>query len=107
MPRGCWNKILHFKLWIMNCYYYYYYYYKLIRLGNFWNNNYIEYESNGDRNKEKSKYGEKAKPCYIVTDSFIVHVKTDDVYKDIAEDAERKFDTSNYKLRITVMKLSE
>ena len=25
-------------------------YYKPIRVGNFWNNSYIEYESNGDRN---------------------------------------------------------
>ena len=29
-------------------------YYKPIRVGNFWNNNYIEYESNGDRNKNLS-----------------------------------------------------
>ena len=26
-------------------------YYTLKRVGNFWNNNYIEFESNGDRNK--------------------------------------------------------
>ena len=26
-------------------------YYKPIRAGNFWNNSYIEYDSNGDRNK--------------------------------------------------------
>ena len=26
-------------------------------------------------------------------DSFIVHVKTDDIYKDIAEDDETRFDT--------------
>ena len=26
-------------------------YYKPIRLGNFWNNNYIKYESSGERNK--------------------------------------------------------
>ena len=26
-------------------------YYKPIRVGNFWNNNYTEYESSGDRNK--------------------------------------------------------
>ena len=35
--------------------------------------------------------------CYKVTDSFIVYIKTDDVYKDIAEDMETRFDTSNYK----------
>ena len=27
------------------------------------------------------------------TDSFIVHVKTDDTYKDIAEDAKTKYQT--------------
>ena len=32
------------------------------------------------------------------TDSFIVHVKTGDIYKDITEDVETKFDTSNYEL---------
>ena len=26
----------------------------------------------------------------------IVHIKTDDIYKDIAEDVETRFDTSNY-----------
>ena len=34
----------------------------------------------------KPKYSGKAKICYVDTDSFIVHVKTEDVYKDIAED---------------------
>ena len=34
----------------------------------------------------KPKYSEKAKICYVDTDSFIVHVKTEDVYKDIAGD---------------------
>ena len=32
------------------------------------------------------------------TDSFIVYIKTDDIYKDIAEDVEARFDTSNYEL---------
>ena len=32
------------------------------------------------------------------TDSFIVYIKTDDTYKDIAEDVETRFDTSNYEL---------
>ena len=32
------------------------------------------------------------------TDSFIVHVKTEDIYKDTAEDVETKLDTSNFEL---------
>ena len=46
----------------------------------------------------KSKYGEKAKLCYMDTDSFIVYIKTDDIYKDTAEDVKTRFDTSNYEL---------
>ena len=44
----------------------------------------------------KPKYGENVKRCYMDTDSFIVNVKTDDIYKDIAEDVEKRFNTSNY-----------
>ena len=29
----------------------------------------------------KSKYGEKIKLCYMDTDSSIVYIKTDDIYK--------------------------
>ena len=43
----------------------------------------------------KRKYDEHAKICYIDTDSLIVHVKTDDIYKDIAEDV-KTFDPSNF-----------
>ena len=32
------------------------------------------------------------------TDSLIVYIKADDIYKDIAEDVETRFDTSNYEL---------
>ena len=32
------------------------------------------------------------------TDSFTVYIKTDDVYKDIANDTETRFDISNYEL---------
>ena len=46
----------------------------------------------------KPKYDEKAKLCYMDTDRFIVYVKTDDIYKDIAEDVETRFGTSNYEL---------
>ena len=45
----------------------------------------------------KPKYGKKAKLCYMDTDSFIVYIKTDDIYKDLAEDVETRFDASNYK----------
>ena len=46
----------------------------------------------------KPKYGKKAKLCYTDTDSFIVYIKTNDIYKDIVEDVEARFDTSNYEL---------
>ena len=32
------------------------------------------------------------------TDSFIVYVRTNDIYKNITEDVETRFDTSNYEL---------
>ena len=34
----------------------------------------------------KPKYGEKAKLYYTDTDSFIVYIKTVDIYKDLVED---------------------
>ena len=49
-------------------------------------------------NYVKPKNGENVKLCYMNTDSFIVYIKTDDNYKDIAEDVETRFDTSNYEL---------
>ena len=49
-------------------------------------------------NYVKPKHGENAKLCYMNTDSFIVYVKTDDIYKDIAEDVETRFDTSNFEI---------
>ena len=44
----------------------------------------------------KPKYKEKARLCYMDTDSFVIYIKTEDFYKDIANDVERWFDTSNY-----------
>ena len=44
----------------------------------------------------KPKYGDKARLCYMDTDSFVMRIKTEDFYKDIADDVERWFDTSNY-----------
>ena len=46
----------------------------------------------------KPKYSEKVKLCYVDTDSFIVYIKTDDIYKDIAENVETRLDTSNFEL---------
>ena len=43
----------------------------------------------------KPKYGDNVKLCYMDTDSFIMHIKTKDFYKDIAIDVEKVFDTSN------------
>ena len=42
------------------------------------------------------KYGDNVKFCYMDTDSFIMHIKTEDLYEDIANDVEERFDTSNY-----------
>ena len=44
----------------------------------------------------KSKYDDNVKLCYVDTDSFIMNIKTEDFYKDIANDVEKRFDTSNY-----------
>ena len=44
----------------------------------------------------KPKYQGKAKLCYMDTDSFIILIKTEHFYKDIANDIEKWFDTCNY-----------
>ena len=44
----------------------------------------------------KPKYQNNAKLCYMDTDSFIINIKTEDCYGDIANDVEKRFDTSNY-----------
>ena len=46
----------------------------------------------------KPKYDKRAKLCYMDTDSFTAYKKTDYIYKDIAEDVETRFETSNYEL---------
>ena len=46
----------------------------------------------------KSKYQYNVKLSYMDTDSFIVHIKTKNVYKEIANDVEERFDTSNYEI---------
>ena len=44
----------------------------------------------------KSKYQDKAKLYYMDTYSFIINIKTEDVYEDIPNDVQKRFDTSNY-----------
>ena len=46
----------------------------------------------------KPKYGQKSKLCCMNTDSFIVFIKMDDIYKYMAIDVETRFDTWNYEL---------
>ena len=44
----------------------------------------------------KPQYQDRAKLCYTDTDSFIIHIITEDFFVDISDDVERWFDTSNY-----------
>ena len=44
----------------------------------------------------KIKYQDKARLCYMDTDSFVVNIKTKDFYKDISQNVNKRFDTSNY-----------
>ena len=46
----------------------------------------------------KPKYGDNVKLGYMDTDSFIMHIKTEDFYKDIADGVETRFDTLNYEV---------
>ena len=43
----------------------------------------------------KTLFGEKVKLCYMVIDSFNVYIKTCYINKDVAEDVEIRFNTSN------------
>ena len=66
-------------------------YYKPAKVGNFWNRNYVEYESNGHRNKTQSieEYRNKIRP-YL---------------KDIVNDL-KKTDTCKIQLRAVVSFMS-
>ena len=44
----------------------------------------------------KPKYNDNVKLCYMDTDSFIMPIKIEDFYKDIADDFEKRLNTSNY-----------
>ena len=46
----------------------------------------------------KPKYANNVRLCYADTDSFIINIKTNDFYEDIASDVENRFDTSNYEV---------
>ena len=52
----------------------------------------------------KPKHGENAELCYMHTSGFIVHVKTECIYRDIAEDIQTRIDTSNFELRRSLFK---
>ena len=47
----------------------------------------------------KPKYGNNVKLCCMDTDSFIMNIKTNDFYKDISDDVDNRFDTSNYEVK--------
>ena len=46
----------------------------------------------------KLKYNDNAKLCYMDIDSFKMNIKTEDFYKDIANDVKKRFDTSYYEV---------
>ena len=46
----------------------------------------------------KPKYNDNVRLCYMDTDSFVMHIKTNDFCKDIASEVENRFDTSNYEV---------
>ena len=47
----------------------------------------------------KPKYNDNVRLCYMDTDSFIMNIKTNDFYKDISDDVDNRFDTSNYEVK--------
>ena len=44
----------------------------------------------------KPKNQDRAKLCYMDTDSFVIHITTEDFHGDFADDVEKWFDTSDY-----------
>ena len=46
----------------------------------------------------KPKYDNNVKLCYMDTDSFIMNIKANDFYEDIAIGVENRFDNSNYEV---------
>ena len=50
-------------------------------------------------NYMKPKYNNNVRLCYMDMDNFIMNIKTNDFYKDISDDADNRFDTSNYEVK--------
>ena len=46
----------------------------------------------------KPKYGTRVKLSYMDTDSFVMNINTNHFYKDVANDVDKRFDTSNYEV---------
>ena len=46
----------------------------------------------------RPKYQNNVKICPMDTDSCIIHIKTENVYEDIVDDVENKFDTSKWEV---------
>jgi len=46
----------------------------------------------------KKKFGSKANLLFMDTDSLCYEIKTEDFFKDISADVQKKFDTSNFSL---------
>ena len=54
----------------------------------------------------KQKYWKNAKLCYLDTDSFIIHIETEDFYEDVADDDEKRlFNTWSYEVDRPLPKL--
>ena len=49
-------------------------------------------------------FGMIIKNANMVKKGFIVYIKTDDIYEDIAQDVETRFYTSNYELECDSIK---
>ena len=56
----------------------------------------LMYKFGNDYNKPK--YQNNTKLCYMDTGSFSINIKAKDFYEDIADDVEKRFDTSNYEV---------
>ena len=47
----------------------------------------------------KPKYNDNVRLCFMDTDSFVMHIKTNDFYKDISGDVDNRFDISTYEVK--------